>query len=405
VLAKQREQQAREQEERSRVEMEKIIQATVRERLEGEVARSLSRSSRGPAEDELAASEPRAPSTEQGDLVEEDVAVVLARFVNERITGKVRFMRGEQEKLVGFDDGKPIEIVSSDPADRLEEFLLREHLLTRPQYQKCRLKQLQNSRQMGAYVVAEGFVKAAELFEVVRTHFEDTLHSLFDWESGSYTFVSTTVPIEDRIVLPQAPERIIADGIRRRYQLPRLLKQVGGPSSLLVANISEPMRLDAIGLDPKERPVVRLLDGAHSIEDVVFSLGMSEERVYQTLYVLVAFKLAEVAVRGVVGPNEQDEHSVAIDRARIREKYEQARKSDYFDFLGLAVTATEYDIGRAIDAVRRVFGKERFTAEVAQELKEELGEIDRVLADAEYVLRDARLRDAYIRHMQRARAS
>ena len=36
-----------------------------------------------------------------------------------------------------------------------------------------------------------------------------------------------------------------------------------------------------------------------------------------------------------------------------------------------------------------------------KQLAEELKEIDRVLADAEYVLSDSRLRDAYVHHMQR----
>ena len=56
---------------------------------------------------------------------------------------------------------------------------------------------------------------------------------------------------------------------------------------------------------------------------------------------------------------------------------------------------------RAIGAARRAFSPERYSADIARELGNELKEIDRVLADAEYVLKDARLRDAYVRHMER----
>ena len=393
--------------ERQQVEMQRIVEATVRERLEGEVQKSLTKTNLGPdAGPDLTPGPPRPPASQDGSIdATNDVASICARFVGERITGKVRFKRGDEEKLVGFEDGRPLEVLSADPRDTLEEFLLKEHLLTRTQYQKCRLKQLQNPRQMGAFVVAEGFVKAAELFDVVRRHFEDTLHSLFEWEQGSYAYVAQPVSLEDRIVLPGSAERIVADGIRRRYMLPRLIEKIGGPSSLLVGKADLTAKLEPLGLEPKEKTIARLLDGAHSIEDLVFTSGLSEERIYQLLFVLVAFSLADVVVRGVAGASGVDERSVGIDRARIKDKYEQARRADYFEFLGLAMTATEFDIGRGIEAVRRLFAVQKFTAELAAELKEELAEIDRVLADAEYVLRDPRLRDAYIRHMQRARAS
>ena len=73
-----------------------------------------------------------------------------------------------------------------------------------------------------------------------------------------------------------------------------------------------------LGLDPRERQLQKLLDGAHSIEDLVFSQGMGEERVYQVLFGLIAFDLAEVAVRGVEGQTASDPHNQGIDRARIK---------------------------------------------------------------------------------------
>jgi hypothetical protein len=146
-----------------------------------------------------------------------------------------------------------------------------------------------------------------------------------------------------------------------------------------------------------------LIDGGHSIEDMVFTSGLSEERVYQVLDALVAFHLAEVAVRGLDGQEgPASERGGAIDRARIKEQADLAKRADYFEFLGLEASATEFEIERALSGLRRAFSKDRFTHDIGTELAEELKEIDRVLADAEYVLSDTRLRDAYIQHMQRS---
>ena len=59
---------------------------------------------------------------------------------------------------------------------------------------------------------------------------------------------------------------------------------------------------------------------------------------------------------------------------------------------------------RALATARKHYAIERFASRVSQELSLELKEIERVLADAEYVLRDARLRDAYVQHLGRRSA-
>ncbi len=380
-------------------EQQKRIEDEVRLRLEQELKRKagvldLPQPVSDPGLDNLRVQPPQALS---GQISERHIGGVLGRLTMERITGKVVFAKTGSEKVIAFERGAPVAAASSDPSDRFEEFLLREHLLTRQQYQICRMRQLGGPRQTGAFIVNEGFLKPEELFDAVRRHLEDCVQSLFEWEEGNWSYRPELASADDRVVLTTPGERLILDGVRRRYLLARMIKLIGTPASLLVPLGELPA--ERLGLDGKERGIYKLLDGTRSLEDLVFSSGMSEERVYQLFCGLEALGYVQVAVRGAEA--EQAEGGDNIDRARITERYELAKKADYFEFLGLSETATEYEIERALAAMRKLFGKERFATGVANTLSLELAEIERVLGDAEYVLRDARLRETYLQHLGR----
>lgn len=345
--------------------------------------------------------EVRAPSKMDGLLEEDDVAAVLAMMVKEDVTGAVRFSRDTFSKTVWFERGRPVAATSNEPNDRFEDFLLREYLLTRQQYQACRLRQLESPRQAGAFIVAERYLKPEELFDAIRRHLVDVLHSLFAWEKGHFSFESILASNDERVVLGVSGERLIVDGVRRRYLLQRSMRHLGPPSSLMIARRVKEFSPERLGLDSRERQLMKLLDGTRSIEDLVFTTGLSEERVYQVLTACEVLGFAQVAVRGL-DVDMSSETSNGIDRARITERFELARKADYFQFLGLAVLATEFEIERSLSQTRKAFSKDRFAVEVSQDLSFELREIERVLADAEYVLGDPQLRQAYVQHLQRS---
>jgi DNA-binding response OmpR family regulator len=385
-------------------EQQQRIEEEIRARIEHEYAAARGFALPQPASDPgVDGLRVQPPQLLMGQLSDRHVAGVLGGWAAEHITGKVVFTHGNQEKILALEHGQPVAFFSSDAMDRFEEFLLREHLLTRQQYQACRLRQLGGPRQTGAFIVSEGYLKPEELFDAVRRHLEENVHNLLEWEEGAWIYRPELAAAEERIVLTTNAERLIVDGVRRRYLLARMIRLLGPPSSLLVPSGVE-IQPDRLGVDAKERALYKLLDGTRAIEDLVFSSGMSEERVYQLLTALESLGLVTVAVRGQEAEEGSSLASDAIDRARIKERFELAKKADYFEFLSIPAAATEFDIERALAGAKKLYATERFASHVSQELSLELKEIERVLADAEYVLRDARLRDAYVQHLGRRSA-
>ncbi|MBC7794953.1 MAG: hypothetical protein H7Z43_14705, partial [Clostridia bacterium] len=312
-----------------------------------------------------------------------------------------RIERGIVQKSVVFENGRPVDAYSSQVFDRMEEYLLREGRITRAQYQEVRVKRLRSPRIIGSYLTAEGHLKPEELFGAVRGHLEDLIYSLFEWEQGTYVYVAEHALDDDRVMLDKDPRALVVEGIRRKYLLPRLIEKVGSPSTLLTRTDPEG-RIDAelLGLTLEEKQIARLVDGARNVDDIVFSSGFGALRVYQVLAALLSTGAIEVNVRGIEGVNAAGATDLDdIDRRRIEERVELARHADYFQVLGVARSATAYEVDLAFDRIARELAPGRLSPSLRNGMQPELSEIERVLEDARDVLRDSRTRDAYARHL------
>ena len=330
-----------------------------------------------------------------------DFADLLAEVVTQGVTGRVDFTAGTRQKSIVFESGRPVDAYSSQIFDRMEEYLLREGRITRAQYQEVRVKGLRSPRLIGSYLTAEGHLKPDELFSAVRGHLEDLIYSLFEWEQGTYIYVAEHALDDDRVMLDKDPRALVVEGIRRKYLLPRLIEKVGSPSTLLTRTDPEG-RIDAelLGLTLEEKQVARLVDGSRNVDDIVFSSGFGALRVYQVLAGLLATGAVAITVRGIEGVNATGATDLDdIDRRRIQERVELARHADYFQVLGVARSATAYEVDLAFDRIARELAPGRLSPSIRDGMRPELSEIERVLEDARDVLRDPRTRDAYARHL------
>ena len=93
------------------------------------------------------------------------------------------------------------------------------------------------------------------------------------------------------------------------------------------------------------------------------------------------------------------ESDLAIDRERVRARWQLVAEADYFALLGVRRDATSFEIRRAYESARRDFAAEGFPGELRHELARELDDIATVLDEAFRVLRDDPLRREYLAHL------
>jgi hypothetical protein len=334
-----------------------------------------------------------------------DAAMLLARMFAQGATGRIAFRRDEVETVVSFDRGRPVFASSNEPRDRMGELLLREGKITASQYERCQVVVAESGRRMGEILVDFGYLKRRELLPAVRRHVEDIVYSLFAWERGSYAVMLDAEPCAERIRLSRHAASLILEGIRRKLDRTTLERLIGSTSTVIEVRDRE--RLGGIvhlgDLAAEERAALAAFDGQADLAQVARTSSVDIADVLPLAWGLCVLGLAVARRTDADQPDESaalvGETDLAIDRERVRARWQLVTDADYFALLGVRRDATGFEIRRAYQSSRRDFAADCFPTDLRRELARELDDIAHVLDEAFRVLRDDRLRQAYLANL------
>jgi hypothetical protein len=334
-----------------------------------------------------------------------DAPMILARMFAQLFTGRVTFKRSSVEKVVYFDQGRPVFASSNEPGDRMGELLVREGKITAAQYERCQIHVAQSGRRMGEILVDFGYLKRRELLPAVRRHVEDILYSLFGWEDGTFQVTPDPTASVERIRLSRHPASLVLEGIRRKLDRSTLEKLLGPPSTVIEVPDRERLGgiINAGDLAGEERASLSAFDGHADLSQVARTSGVDVADVLPFAWGLCVLGLAtarrtepDVLEESTALVGETD---IAIDRERVRARWQLVTEADYFALLGVRRDATGFEIRRAYQAARRDFAADCFPSDLRRELARELEDIASVLDEAFRVLRDDRLRVTYLANL------
>ncbi len=351
-------------------------------------------------------SETTARTSESGEITRgsSDVAVLIARMFVSEFTGQVVLRRPGAEKAIYFDGGRPVFASSDQAADRMGELLFREGKITNEQYKRCRELVRESGRRMGEILVDKGFLKRRELLPAVRRHVEDIIYSLFAWDTGEYRIIPGDGAASERIRLSRHPAAMVLEGVRRKLDLATLERLLGPASTVVEVGDRDKAGtvISVADLSTDERAALAGMDGSAELSQVARATGAALVTVYQLAWAMTLLGVATVRRRG---GDEDDapalvgETDLVIDRERVRARHRLVDEADYFALLGVRRDATGFEIRRAYEAARRDFDADAFPPELRAELTIELAEIGVVLEEAFRVLKDDRLRGAYLSNL------
>ncbi|MCA9666166.1 MAG: DUF4388 domain-containing protein [Myxococcales bacterium] len=330
-----------------------------------------------------------------GDLRSTTFAQLLDQVRRSGFSGRLDLAHDGMHKSVHFEEGQPVFAGSNEPQDRLAELLLREGKITREQHTECEQLVGRTGRRLGAILVEKGLLKAQELFPLVRRHVAEILYSLFAWTDGRYE-LKPQEPPEEKIRLEQHPAALVAEGVRRKMGMQRLLEAVGGHGVAVVIPSDALSRLEQIELTAAERAVISRFTGDETLGELV-ARGLADElTVMQSAFIVIALGLGNVrGQRGAQVGSLDRAREVAIDRQRLETKYAQVCEADYFSLLGLRSDASGHEVLRAYERVRAEFEPATFPPDLVAEHAERISEIVYVIDEAFRVLSDDMLRAAY----------
>jgi hypothetical protein len=326
-------------------------------------------------------------------------------------TGRVGFRRDGAaggrpiEKVVYFDQGRPVFASSNEPGDRMGELLVREGKITASQYERCQNVVAESGRRMGEILVDVGYLKRRELLPAVRRHVEDIVYSLFGWDRGQYQITSDPQPSAERIRLSRHPASLVLEGIRRKLDRSTLERLIGPPSTVI--EVADRERLGGVintgDLAGEERAALGAFDGQSDLVHVARAANVDIADLLPLAWGLCVLGLATARRTDTEVHDESTalvgETDLAIDRERVRARWQLVTEADYFALLGVRRDATAFEIRRAYQSARRDFAVDSFPNDLRRELAQELDDIANVLDEAFRVLRDDRLRTTYLAHL------
>jgi hypothetical protein len=336
-----------------------------------------------------------------------DAAALIARLAGAQFTGRLVLRRGDVEKRIFFDGGRPVFASSNEDGDRMGQLLVREGKITDEQFARCDAAVRETGRRMGEILVDRGYLKRRELLPAVRRHVEDILYGTFAWDQGEYRIIAGDGAESERIRLSRDPAAMVLEGVRRKLDRATLERLVGPPTTIV--EIADREKLAAViaaaDLATDERAAVAGLDARSDLAHVARHSGALLDAVYALAWSLILLGVA-TAHRGAGDPTVDDdapgmvgEADLAIDRERVHARARLVAEADYFALLGVRRGATRFEIRRAYEAARKDFAADGFPSELRRELAAELADIAQVLDEAYRVLRDDRLRSDYLAHL------
>lgn len=198
----------------------------------GESVRVLSRSARSILLERLAGDSSALPWDRDlvltADVRAFPMADILYLVHNSAKSGFLFFENGEHEKAVYLHRGEVVFAASNQQVDRLGECLLRAGAITLEQHRDAQ-RAFGPQDQYGKLMVERGVLTPREVWNGVKGQVEEIVRSLFSYGSGTAMLWEGEVRPDNVVRLALPTRRLIAEGLRRRDELLKLLAWLESP--------------------------------------------------------------------------------------------------------------------------------------------------------------------------------
>ncbi|MEP6589755.1 MAG: DUF4388 domain-containing protein [Gemmatimonadota bacterium] len=251
----------------------------------------------------------------KGSLREASLPDVVQLLYLGRRTGCLSVANDRNFASIWLDDGWIVFAGMVSRPDRLGERLVAAGTLSAEQLEAAIATQRAlPGQRLGAVMVQLGLLTSSDLEAELRRQVEETVYTLFTWDSGTFSFEAGIVPEEAEATVRLHPEGLLLEGARRVDEWSVIAKKI--PSLDAVFALEGDGEVDQSGesaLVEVERRVQPLIDGARTVRDIMDATGLTDFEVCRALFgLLTAGRLRRVATAAPTvprqGPARLEEH-------------------------------------------------------------------------------------------------
>ena len=333
-----------------------------------------------------------------------DAVRAFARVVRARYTGALAFEDATGIRRVLFRDGDFVTAASGADGESLVAFLTQRGDLPADVAARVGRKLPQFGRHAGAALIAQGHLRQDDLWPVLRAHAEWLVGRIVLLESGAVS-VEGDVPVrlqaEPAVFGGATGAEVLVEIVRRAVSPAQALQRLGGANTVLQKG-DNPALLGECAIADAEAELVRSIT-EEPLSETLRRAGHKDFAA--VLYVLVELSVLSQTSGERRPPREpQEKRAAKLDhldhaalRARILSRKALSEEGDYFALLGVARSATSYDIRRAYGSLRDEYDPSRILTSETVDLHDDVELILEVLAEAFEILEDDLRRERYRR--------
>jgi hypothetical protein len=224
---------------------------------------------------------------------------ILASIEKWKVPGVLTVEGNPFTKKLFLDDGKVIFATSTDPDERLGEFLLHKGRITQEQYDESVVRLKRGEGRQGKILVEMGALTPKSLFENVTEQITALVIGLFNWDQGRVSFEIGDYKKDEMIKIALPLRKAILEGVKAMWDAKRLLARLGTKTTVY-APVFDLKEVLALRLDPREMQLLQMVDGRRSVYELVTRGPLTQPQNAKLLYVFHVLKLVEKKSDGVI---------------------------------------------------------------------------------------------------------
>jgi hypothetical protein len=219
---------------------------------------------------------------QEGRLEDAHIYNLLKTLCDRSESGMLTFEQNGVNKSIFLSNGNIIFATSNMQYDRMGVFLFQHGKLSLEDFERSTELMTQNRRH-GEILVELGIITRQNLNWAVKEQIKEIIMSLFNWDRGTYIFISMDPLKNETITLKTRTLDLILEGTRRITNWKMIQSVIGSLDSSF--QLSEEMEdiANRIYLKPKEKKVLETLHGMNSVREICNALEIPDFEICRTL--------------------------------------------------------------------------------------------------------------------------
>ena len=196
-----------------------------------------------------------------------------------------------------FDKGKLTYASLSNKPNTLAALMAQINKLTQKEAESIAASnRFQSDKQLGRVLIQTGRVSQEEMLQALRQNMMDVVHTVFNWEDGTFVFDEQRKPSVKRITIPLSLEKMVVDENSQP-------QKAATPQSDTLSSLDVMLRftegrgrnLRSINLSIDEWRVISFINPRNTVADIARHNQMSHDEVRRIVSKLIKDEVIEIA--------------------------------------------------------------------------------------------------------------